>query len=164
MNRTIYPIEFMWPKIILLCKRIIFTLKNRIYVVNKWCKPHFLMQIYKIFFLEGHNFLDIQYDLLSRRGGPDTADHWIPIPGFINSDYRSRRPRHFVSHFNLSAAIIFDSCIFFFFWQLKWSFFVHEIDDKIWRTLENNIYRLNFRAEEYNKFPPHKRTNQDDLS
>jgi len=25
------------------------------------CKPHFLMQIYYIFFLEGHYFLDIQY-------------------------------------------------------------------------------------------------------
>ena len=32
-----------------------------IVIVNKWCKPHFLMQIYWIFFLEGHYFLDIQY-------------------------------------------------------------------------------------------------------
>ena len=49
----------MWPKIILLCKRIIFT--QSIVIVNKGCKPHFLMQIYYIFFLEGHYFLDIQY-------------------------------------------------------------------------------------------------------
>ena len=30
-------------------------------IVIKWCKPHFLMQIYKTFFLQGHYFLDIQY-------------------------------------------------------------------------------------------------------
>ena len=46
-----YPIEFMWPKIILLCKQIIFNLS--IVLVNKWCKPHFLMQIYNMFFSGG---------------------------------------------------------------------------------------------------------------
>ena len=29
LNQTIYPILFMWPKIILLCKQIIFNLKYR---------------------------------------------------------------------------------------------------------------------------------------
>ena len=50
----------MWPKIILLCKRIIFNLKycnswkNGVILVF-WCK------YIRIFFLEGHYFLDIQY-------------------------------------------------------------------------------------------------------
>ena len=26
----------------------------------KWCKPHFLMLIYKIFFMEGHYLLELQ--------------------------------------------------------------------------------------------------------
>ena len=49
----------MWTKIILLCKRIIFNLEyhNSVNCVNLI----FLCKYIRIFFLDGHYFLDIQY-------------------------------------------------------------------------------------------------------
>ena len=40
------------------------------------CKPHFLIQIYSIFFLEGHYFLDIQYVSLNKE---DITEYHINV-------------------------------------------------------------------------------------
>ena len=73
------------------------------------------MQIYKIFFLEGHNFLDIQYDLLSRRGGPDTADHWIPIPGASSILITDLAVRDILFPISIYPPRLFSTAVFFSF-------------------------------------------------